>query len=275
MRSEGDFEVDFLIIGTQKAGTTWLARNLSVSDEIFMPRKQIHYFDVHFDKGLSWYRRNFAGSTKGQRLGEKTTEYFQPTQMQELAERIKSSFPDVRLVLLLRDPRQRAWSAMIHHVTRGLTPLPENPQREVFERDGKVFGYIERGFYAQQLLTLFEHFDRAKVLVLIFEEDVVAHPQLGLQKVSEFLGLQHVVNDSPRTEQNKMRLSKWGCRQNYRLRKIPYARSLIRRIDKCFFHEIWDPKMSPSTRMELQEVFDTPNQQLFALLGREIGSWIA
>ena len=270
---------DFLVVGTQKAGTTWLMRKLGAHPDVYMAPRQLHYFDREYHRGIDWYRAQFAAATPGQIIGEKTTEYFDTATIDTVAPRFAETCPDAKFIVILRNPVERAWSALIHHVNAGLVALPRDPQQAVFDDTHRAcnanhhFRFIERGFYARQLRTLFDHVDPSRVLVLVFEEDIVADPEAGWAKVCDFLGLPEAELVDGNRPENRVRLSPLACRAAFRVRRIPRARGVLRRIDRLLGLNPWTPKMTPETRTRLQETYQAPNRELFALLGRDIASW--
>lgn len=269
---------DFLIIGTQKAGTTWLMRKLGAHPNVFMAPRQIHYFDREYFRGSDWYGAQFVASAKGQLVGEKTTEYFDPGNIKQVAPRIARTCPHCKLIVILRDPVERAWSAMVHHVNAGLVALPSDPDQAVFDNEASCrgthhFRFVERGFYAQQLKMFYEFFDPARLLVLVFEDDVVADPYTGWAKVCDFLCLPNASLDDAHRPENKMRLSPLSIRMARKVRWIPKARGLLRMLDGLAGLQPWAPRMSSETRSLLEQIYAKPNNDLFDLLGFEIVSW--
>lgn len=102
---------DFLGIGAQKSGTTWLHTQLKAHPDLFLPEeKEVHYFDWHFHEPLGSYGRRFEPA--GDRIaGEITPGYaILPPERIRFVARI---MPSVRLVYLLRDPVERAWSQVV------------------------------------------------------------------------------------------------------------------------------------------------------------------
>ena len=91
---------DFLGIGTQKGGTTYLHRLLQQHPQVFLAHpKELHYFSLHQDRGLDWYSNHFAEASAEKRCGEVTPYYlFHPL----AAERIHAAIPNVKLIVLLR-----------------------------------------------------------------------------------------------------------------------------------------------------------------------------
>ena len=92
----------FLCVGAQKAGTTTLHSLLGLHPMIFLPpRKEVHYFSLHYKEGLEWYSNFFAMAKEKQLAGEITPYYlFHPY----VAERIAQDLDEVRIIILLRDP---------------------------------------------------------------------------------------------------------------------------------------------------------------------------
>ena len=113
---------EFLGIGVQKGGTTTLQRLLEQHPQVHLPpSKELHYFSLHYGKGEAWYRQQFADAKADQHCGEITPYYlFHP----EAPQRIKALLPDVTLLVLLRDPVERALSQVFHSKRLGLEPLP-------------------------------------------------------------------------------------------------------------------------------------------------------
>lgn len=270
---------DFLVIGTQKAGTTWLLRKLSTHPDVFMAPRQLHYFDREYSRGIDWYLAQFQAAAPGKIVGEKTTEYFDTATIENVAPRLVKTCPNIKLIVILRNPVERAWSALIHHVNTGLVALPSDPQTAVFDNTSETsntdqnFRFIERGFYARQLRVLFDHVDPARVLVLVFEEEIVANPELGWIKVCDFLDLHETHLPRGGLPENRVRMSPLACWAAFHLRSVPRARGIIRRIDRLLGLKPWTPKMTLETRKLLHETYQEPNRELHALLERDLAIW--
>lgn len=189
-----------LIIGVQKSSTTWLSRKLAQHEDVFMVRKEIHYFsyDVNYGKGERWYRAKFQRSQGQQVICEKTGSYFWTSfsdgvhQPRDKVERIHALVPDAKLIVILRDPVFRAISAWNHNVRVGLIS-PHNSIEDIFaEKNRKIVdetGILTRGLYCSQLNDFYRLFSKNQVLILFQETDVIAAPDRGLEKVCNFLGL--------------------------------------------------------------------------------------
>jgi len=201
---------DFLIIGSQKSGTTSLYHYLSQHPQIRRSlKKEIHYFDGggnreidNFLKGTDWYRSHFPIRKKSKTSTityEASPLYiFNPSAPKRIAELI----PDVKLIALLRNPTERAISHYYHEKKNGREQLPimeaflaeEDRMRESFEKgDYKNYKFIQcsyknRGLYDSQIKRYLEYFPRESLLV-ISSEKLFSEPENTLIKIAEFLGI--------------------------------------------------------------------------------------
>jgi hypothetical protein len=193
---------DFVILGAQRSGTTSLANWLWQHPLVRRPQlSEVHYFDLHYDRSLWWYRAQFPLWRPGGRTGE-TSPYmlYHPL----APKRAASDLPErTRFIVLLRDPVERAISHYWHCRRMDIEPLSfadaieAEPQRlaseaEAFERDGSGFhhrhhSYVSKGEYAGQLRRWFDAVGRDRVLVLETEE--LFGGDGGGPQVLEWLGL--------------------------------------------------------------------------------------
>jgi len=179
----------FLLIGGMKCGTTslyqYLARHPGVERGF---TEEVHYFDLNYHRSLMWYRAHFpirGGGAEGPVAGDDSPYYlFHPM----VPERVARDLPDVKLVVLLRDPVTRAYSHYNHERRRGREQLPfeQALQREDARLEGEEermredalyaswdhqrHSYMARGRYAEQLARWFRHIPRERFLVLQSEE---------------------------------------------------------------------------------------------------------
>ena len=205
---------DTIIIGAMKCGTTSLFRYLCEHPNFSPPKsKEIHYFDYNYDKGLGWYSRQFPtkkmkwnGQLKGQQIitGEASPYYmFHPHAMRRIAHLL----PDVKLIVLLRNPVDRAYSHYHNEVRHGreslLTfeeALDAEPGRidgelEKMLKDETYFSvhhghhtYLSRGVYVEQLKTCHEYFKKEQFLI-VDSAKMSADLQGVYNNVCAFLGL--------------------------------------------------------------------------------------
>jgi hypothetical protein len=124
----------FVIIGAQKSGTRWLRSNLGRHPEIFTAPAEVHFWNrahrVADPDGLAWYREKFEGWSNEPIVGEATPGYMIYRHHPDaVATRMKARLPDARVIAILRNPIDRANSAMLHHMRRKrLPPSARLPQ---------------------------------------------------------------------------------------------------------------------------------------------------
>lgn len=199
---------DFLIVGVMKGGTTSLFRYLSRHPQILPPfRKEIKYFDCNYFKGENWYQAHFPLKKKftdGSKLtGEATPYYiFHP----QAPQRIADALPEAKIIILLRNPVDRAYSHHQHMVSVGREPLSfedaiaAEPERlageaEMISRDPRYptfmhlqYSYLGRGEYLSQIKTWHDLFPKEKVLILQ-SEDLYQATSETVNQAQAFLGL--------------------------------------------------------------------------------------
>jgi hypothetical protein len=195
---------DFIIIGAQKCGTTSLYHYLIQHSQIqSRKRKELHFFTSYYGNGLKWYQQFFRTKKV---CGESTPYYlFHPN----VAERIALAYPTVKLIVLLREPVERAFSHYNHEVSRGFEPLSfetaiaiEETRLATGQQSAwQHYSYVARGKYAEQLGIYRQYFDYSQIL-LLKSEDFFAHPQATVDLVTEFLELkkQRIADLKPQNE---------------------------------------------------------------------------
>lgn len=200
---------DFVLIGTMRAGTTSLYRDLKAHPQMLPPvTKEIHYFDYHHAEGERWYRAHFPTAnqrarTGGSISGEATPNYLAHPHAAGWAAR---ELPDTKFIVLLRNPVDRAfshWKLMrrLGHETLGFAEA-------VAAEDGRIgkewqrmlddphyaavdwfrYSYAARGRYAEQLERWFGAIDEERFLI-VRSEDYYAAPAEAWQRITDFVGL--------------------------------------------------------------------------------------
>jgi len=240
---------NFLILGAQKAGTTALYAYLRWHPQVTGPSfKEVSFFDRHYARGERWYRAHFPALRRAA-VGEASPSYL----LHPLApERVAGLLPNARLIALLRNPVERAFSHYQYEVSLGREPLSfedalaaeeERLRGEVERmlRDPTYFSYawwnytyLARGRYAEQLERWYAVVPRERLLAL-FTEELAQDPGGTYRRVLEFLGLEaHELPSYPRI------------------------------FEREYAH------MPVDTRAQLESSFAEPNSRLQALLGREL-----
>lgn len=191
---------NFLIIGAARSGTTTLYSHLQRHPDIYLPankRPEPHFFfrSTEYEQGLAYYEQRYFSAWQGQAaVGEASTSYlFGP----QVPSRIRAGLPDVKLICMLRNPIERAFSSYWHTVKSGIeTKSFEEAIAQEAERKSELegtqlgeiapFAYAERGFYHRQLVRWFSEFSREQLKIVIFD-DFVAAPNLVLDNILTFL----------------------------------------------------------------------------------------
>lgn len=174
--------IDFLIIGAAKCATTWEQQSLSGSPGIFMPAPELHFFSREYARGFGWYNAQFDGAKSGDIVGEKSNSYLtQP----EAATRIHAAYPDVKMIVQMRDPVQRAYSDYCMLLRRG--EVDDDIRRHLDPQKVATKRFLRDGLYGQHLARFFSIFPRDQILLLAFE-DVATQPDRQLQCVADHIG---------------------------------------------------------------------------------------
>ncbi len=197
-------KVDFVIAGTQKGGTSALDAYLRLNPEICMPQKtkEIHFFDADklFSVGEPDYRlyHAFFRPKKAHRvLGEASPNYMH---CEEFARRAHAYNPDIKIILSLRNPVDRAYSNWNMTTVRGLESLAfreairdEKERTRAKRRVGQWdwFSYVSKGYYVEQIRRIRRYFPPQQILI-IKQEDLRANHSTALNSIWEFLEIEAI-----------------------------------------------------------------------------------
>lgn len=241
--------IDFIIIGAQRSGTTSLYNYIISHPNVSPARnKEVHFFDINYENGIDWYWKQFTSLSQKYAdnekpiTGESTPYYlFHPL----APKRIFKHLPKIKLIVLLRNPVDRAYSHYNHAIRVGNESLsfeeaikiePERLREEEQKvLDGKNsptyqrLSYLARGVYAEHLERYLELFQKEQFLILKYE-DFFASPQQYLNKVFSFLGLSNFElndfekfnfgNNPPMNEKTRAFLIEYFMPHNERLSKL-------------------------------------------------------
>jgi hypothetical protein len=268
---------DFLIIGAQKAGTSSLRKFMERNPmHFFTPRRELHFWnrdrEYRNGEGVSEYFRNFDDAAPNQLIGEKSPSYL-PSQF--AAERIAFHLPQVKIVAILRDPADRAYSAYLHGQRIGAIPKSRTFSqaiRDYQNKEGIPYGdVVSQGFYFESLERYFKNFDAEQIHVMSFS-NLTENPQTILPELIRFL--------MPAEFDLK------SLEINYELPRVNVARTsrfpqLVRRIRRSkklsleqrnylsalTFRRLPEVSMLPEDRMLLAEIYRESNDNLIKRLG--------
>ena len=172
---------NFIYIGPDKAGSSWLHEVLIRHPQVFMPEaKDLYFFDRYFDRGMAWYQQQFApAQPQHVVVGEVCQDYLFDRQA---AQRMKQSLGDVRFMVTLRDPADRAFSSYLYMLKQGEQP---GTFLEALERRPEL---LEHGRYATHLARYFSLFGPDAVHVAVFD-DLESDPQAFIDRLLAWLGV--------------------------------------------------------------------------------------
>jgi hypothetical protein len=304
---------NFFIIGGQKAGTTSLYHYLNQHPHIYMsPVKEPFFFNNELDSKGEVVQQRFAGPARRRPLrcsnieeyhalfrgvgdetaiGEASTLYLYAP---GTAERIKRYVPEARIIALLRNPADRAYSSFLHAVRIGAEPLTDFAQalREEAESVRNnwryVFHYRNMGFYSSQLERYYEVFGRERVEVWLYE-DLRDDSSSVAQSVFRFLEVDDSFVPNTSSKHNpagvpKSRFSRTMVRAMDRTASLflenftsnsriyPPASRLRRRIQSRILAK--PPPLDSEVRIELIEGYKNDILKLEALIGRDLSKWL-
>jgi Sulfotransferase domain len=246
---------DFIIAGAPRSGTSWLYALARRHPQIAMaepmtPEPKFFLVDELWQLGIDYYSEKwFDPLPAGRILGEKSTNYLESP---EVPARIHSTLPRVKLVFLLRNPVDRAYSNYLWSCQNGLETetferaleLEEQRERNLAPhlRYARPNAYFSRGLYAEHLMRFYYRFAREQVLVLRYE-DVGDRPEDIAAVFHRFLG----VTEMPALARDLGRVNAVRCAQSQPL--------------------------SPLLRRRLVELYSAANFRLAALVGSNFEMW--
>jgi hypothetical protein len=191
--------VEFIIIGAQKCGTTALSLNIGKHPNIYINMNkdpaisEVHFFDIKWNRGIEWYKKQFNYSKKC--VGEKTPELLY---LANTFPNIQYINPYVKLIIILRNPVERAYSQWKHNIKNGYDnrSFEEACNDEIKNKlnENKTFWtaqrhYLQRGLYYKQIVELLKWFPMQNILIL-FQENVIQNMETEYNKVYSFLNLE-------------------------------------------------------------------------------------
>ena len=245
----------FIIAGAPRSGTTWLYHLLDRHPEVYMakpvrPEPKFFLVDELYARGLRYYAETwFQGAATYAAAGEKTTNYLESA---TAARRIREALPSVKLVFILREPAQRAysnwaWSRMNRMETDDFeTALAKEDERErnlpPHLQYARPHAYFSRGLYAALLRPYVDLFPRDQLLGLKFD-DIVLRPGDLASRLHRFIGV------TPRPDDTLG-------------------------LDVINPSEAGADTMPDEVRERLRRCYADASRQLVELLGSEFESWV-
>jgi len=237
---------DFVVIGAQRGGTTSLYRYLTGHPEVGGAlRKEVHFFDQNYEKGVDWYLAHFPLRGEARLVGEASPFYLVHP---EVPGRMRATVPGVKLIALLRNPVERAYSQYQLNVRRGLEPF--SFAEAIAQEEARLAGatarrdlaarrssYLLRGRYVEHVRRWLDVFPSEQFLIFKSEE-LFEEPGRILGQALAYLGVESTGWEPPRFRA---------------------------------FHRAGYPELEAATRARLAAYFAPYNRRLAELLGRDFG----
>jgi len=271
----------FLGIGVPRGGTTWLHGLLETHPEIYMPsrRKEVRFFDAHFEKGTQWYESFFCGPEERQMfraIGEVSPQYIYCKECPRL---ISETLPGVRLILMLRHPVDRAYSQY------GFLLQRRNFQGSFHEFLVSRPKALEYGYYSRHAKRFLEYFSRSDLLPLVSEQAFADVPGTCRQ-LAAFLDVpaggfevdNAVTTVNRSTIPRAQRLAGMGVSVARRFRRLglePVVDAARRAGVQRVFRGAAIPRIDPALKAELSRAYGKEFDELEKLLEVDLSSWRA
>ncbi len=200
--------INFIGIGAQKSGTSWIYACLYEHPEVCAPVKEIHFFSrPRFSEGRQWYENHWRNCDKNLKLGEFSTSY---AYSDVAAARIHTLYPDTQLLLVVRNPVERAYSQYRNAIKAG--EITEDVTFAAYTES--EVSCVEQGKYMNQIDRYLQYFSQEQLLVLVYE-DIARDPQAFMSSIYRHIG----VDDSfvPPSLQSRINIAR--APKNYRIDK--------------------------------------------------------
>ncbi|XP_070534977.1 heparan sulfate glucosamine 3-O-sulfotransferase 1-like [Ptychodera flava] len=187
-----------LVIGIQKSGTGALLKMLNLHPDVKIALREVHFFDLdeNYSRGMEWYRRQMPLSLPNQITIEKTPGY---CDSDVTPERVRALNPDMKILVIVREPTTRAISQYVHILTnmqqRGVT---YDSFENLAMKDGQVnadYKCIKRSIYVTYMARWLDFFPRNQIHI-VNGDTLVSNPTTELKKVETFLGLKSAISRS-------------------------------------------------------------------------------
>ncbi len=284
---------EFLIIGAQKAATTWLWNVLNNHPDTDLPKtKEIHFFGgvENYRKGKEWYYSHFTHLDKTKLTGEASTSYLYDSipywnnpsdsievesSLPTIPELITNEMPDVKIIVILRDPVARAISAFKHNMRKANRKnIAVKISLKNLATHYPKFRILEYGYYGRYLMLWQRFIPPERMLILSYEDDIANNNEKTVSKVYGFLGLnKNYIYQEPTSAINKS----WGWTRiliNY------YTKPILGKIMKSNYGKVFDKfdflasfAITKKDIEFLRDVYLPLHRELENIIGRKLTKW--
>ncbi|SRR5581483_261345 len=292
-----EFALDFVVVGAEKSGTSWLSDKLKQHPQVFIPsQKELHYFNTRFvedptlrnynhDKPLSWYISFFKEAHDAQKKGEVCPSYLWDEQA---AKCIWKVFPNAKIVILLRNPVERTFSAYRYYLQRGI--ITRDNFRQALNTHADIL--LSRSKYYPQVKRYLDVFPSEHVSIFFYDDLKKSNEQF-LLAVERFLDVEDYIPPeiNKRSNLTAVPRSRWLGKFLYQIRALGRKHSFVwlldamRRFGIARSFEAWrmsnqrNPEPTEIDRLKFEDrrwllqYFDEDIRDLENLLGVDLGMW--
>jgi len=284
----------FIVIGVAKAGTTSIYRYLDQHPDVFMyPEKGTNYFGYEDARDWKWedegeppllrhfrvqtfedYEAAFAGASGEHAVGEVSPQYFRSP---SAAERMHAELPDVKVIVSLRNPAERAFSGYLMRIRRG---EPVNSPEEDLVADSS---HVREGFYYRRMKRFYDAFPREQVKVLLFD-DFKRDPTQVMAEIFSFIGVDPTFRPDTEARHNPASVPRSRL-----LNRLLYQPAMIRTVKAVLPERLHGsakkmrevnlenpPTMSPELRSRLLDLYREDIVSLEELVQKDLSSvWLS
>lgn len=293
---------DFLIIGAAKSGTTTLYEYLRNHPQVYSSEdtnlpfrvKEPNFFgdNNNYRQGLELYSSLFAGAKSDQICGEASTDYAKWPLFPECAKRIYEAIPKVKLIYIMRNPVERAFSHYVHLSSR--TQKFEGFEGSFEDYMLKTSVCLDTSKYILQIEQYLKFFPKESFLFLL-TEDLKNNPSQSLRQVCQFLNIDHDINltQTGQIVANQAQTDLEGKLRTKIMepfKKLPGISLITKNIPDHWRDKVYKfisntqygkvlqesyqpPKISPGTYEVLLNEFNEPNQKLADFINRDLSHW--
>jgi len=274
-------KLDFLYIGPDKSGSTWIHESFDRHPDCFVPQKvkETFFFDRYYDRGFAWYQNFFKDCPPNVcAVGEVCHDYLFS---QIAARRIKKNFPDIKLISCLRNPVERTFSQYLFLVRSGITREP------FWQAVQKIPRLVDNSMYYKHLSFYYELFDKEQIKILLFE-DLKTNPvqfanelfrSIGVAPMPDVVSQETALPASRPRSFYLARLTKAGANMARqlgmewlvgRLKNSSYLTNLL----YAAYDKTNKPELRKEEKKKLMEFFAKDIEKLEALLNINLSHWL-
>lgn len=263
----------FLVIGGQRCGSSWVHKCLAEHPGVFVATpKELHFFNRYYDRGVEWYRAQFHDALGFDARGEVTPDYIAD---ENTAKRVYEMMPGVRLVAVLREPIERAYS--LYQLKRG-TSLNYPTFEAAIENHPEI---LDHGLYAKHLTRWASFFSQEQILVLLYN-DLVDSDADTIARIFQHIGADRSFVPSWVGKTDNATILPTFRRRLQRIGLEPVVKVIGRsRLGDSIRRHAREKKhrsstldhLAHQTRTKLENYYREPNRALSKMLNRVLPGW--